>query len=142
MKYLNLFLLAGLISCSVKTHLTIQKVVIYKHFRRAGSTAEVSSTFYYKYVDEIDTNKHPISELINKTKFADILNRAKASKHYPRKIGGIALGGEFYDHTNKHYFIICSPQYVVDMSSKINYAIENTDDQKFIQNTITQFEKN
>lgn len=71
----------------------------------------------------VDTTN--INSAISPTDWNLILNAAKKSKHRQTKVGGIAFAGEMVMDDKVHYYILASPNLIVDLTSRINYRIND-----------------
>jgi hypothetical protein len=107
-----------------KTQNTIEKLVVYKSFRRAGTTAAVSGMFKEPAKHSIDTANVNVGTDIFLNEFSVILNKSKRNKHLQQKIAGIEIAGEFWlNQSDKHFFIICFPDLLIDFTDKREYRI-------------------
>jgi hypothetical protein len=107
-----------------KAQNTIEKLVVYKSFWRGGTTAAVSGMFKEPAKYSIDTTNVNIGTDIFLNEFGVILNKAKRNKHFQQKIAGIEIAGEFWlNQSDKHFFIICLPNLLIDITSKREYRI-------------------
>jgi hypothetical protein len=107
-----------------KAQNTIEKLVVYKSFWRGGTTTMVSSMFKESHRYSIDTTNINIGTNMFLNEFGIILSKSKQNKHYQQKIAGIEIAGEFWlNQSDKHFFIICLPNLLIDITSKKEYRI-------------------
>jgi hypothetical protein len=107
-----------------KAQNTIEKLVVYKSFWRGGTTARVSSMFKEPAKNSIDTTNINIGVDIFLNEFGIILSKSKQKKHFQQKIAGIEIAGEFwYNQSEKHFFIICLPNLLIDITNRKEYRI-------------------
>lgn len=120
-------LLCILISCMpIKAQNEVEKLVVYKSFWRGGSTARVFLLFKEPVKYSIDTTNINIGPNMFLSEFNSILSETKARKrkHFQQKIAGISIAGEFwFNQSTKHYFIICLPELLIDITDKKEYVI-------------------
>jgi hypothetical protein len=103
---------------------TIEKLVVYRSFWRGGTTTMVSSIFKEPVKYSIDTTNVNIGTNIFLNEFGIILSKSKQKKHYQQKISGIDVAGEFWlNQSDKHFFIICLPNLLIDITNKKEYKI-------------------
>lgn len=117
-------LLCMFIFIPTKAQNTIEKLVVYKSFWRGGTTARVSSMFKEPAKNSIDTTNINIGVDIFLNEFGIILSKSKQKKHFQQKIAGIEIAGEFwYNQSEKHFFIICLPNLLIDITNRKEYRI-------------------
>jgi len=108
---------------STKAQNTIEQLVIYKSFWHGGTTAMISSMFKDPIKYSIDTTNINIVKNMFLNEFNKILSETKSKKQYQQKITGINIAGEFWINSKCHFFIICEPNLLIDITNKKKYKI-------------------
>lgn len=122
---MNFLLIMCLFCCSSKEPIDIDKILIYKDFYKAGTTALLINVFYNPIAYKVDT------AYINVKKedvdaFEFILNSADVKKHWQMKVN-VDLALIVTLQGKEHFFIISeSSGIIVDLTAKLNYRL-NTD---------------
>lgn len=117
-------LLCMFIFISTEAQNPIEKLVVYKSFWRGGTTTTISSMFNDPKKYSIDTTNINIGEDMFLNEFGVILSKSKQKKHWQQKIAGIKVAGEFwFNQSDKHFFIICLPNLLIDITNKREYRI-------------------
>lgn len=120
-------LLCIFIFTPIKSQNTIKKIVVYKSFWRGGTSTMVSNMFIEPKRYSINTTNINIETDKFLTEFGAILSRSKQKKYRQQKIAEIEVAGEFWlNQSDKHFFIICLPNLLIDITDKKEYKI--TDD--------------
>jgi hypothetical protein len=117
-------LMCMIIFIPTKAQNTIEKLVVYKSFWRGGTTTMVSSMFKEPTLHSIDTTNINIGANMFLNQFGMILSKSKQKKHFQQKIAGIEIAGEFWlNKSDKHFFIICLPNLLIDITNRKEYRI-------------------
>jgi hypothetical protein len=107
-----------------KAQNTVEKLVVYKSFWRGGTTAKISSMFKEPEKNSIDTTNINIGVDMFLNEFGIILTKSIQKKHSQQKIAGIEIAGEFWlNQSDKHFFIICLPNLLIDITNKKEYRV-------------------
>lgn len=127
MNYLLIFLM--FFCCtkeSIKEKIVIDKIVVYKDFYKAGTTALLRNVFDSPLAYEVDTAFINVNTE-NITIFEYVLNNAGIRKHKQMKINvDLALIVTIQDE--EHYLIISqSGNVIIDLTTNLNYRL-NTDE--------------
>jgi hypothetical protein len=132
---MKLLLYITLISLKLTTGFgqTTQKLIIYKHFVPAGTTMMLVAAFNNpsNYNLGIDTTNINSSPIISIQEWNGLLNRARVKKHHQMKIGGVDWAGEMYFQKEKHFFVMCYPYVIMDLTSRMNYWLAEGDKHAF-----------
>lgn len=108
----------------MKSQHKIGKIVVYKSFWKGGTTAMISAMFKDPLAHSVDTTNINIGTNLFLNEFESILLKSKQVKHRQQKISGISVAGEFwYNQSDKHFFIICLPDLLIDISTRKEYRI-------------------
>lgn len=112
----------------------IEKIVVYKDFYKAGTTALLRNVFKDPLSYEVDTLFVNVKgEDVNN--FEIILNSANVKKHKQMKIN-VDLALLVTIQSKEHYFIISeSSNMIIDLTDNLNYQL-NTED---LQNKSKEF---
>lgn len=132
-----LFILCMFISIPAKAQNEVERIVVYKRFCRGATTIGALHMFKHPQMPIVDTTN--INTGANKflNEFGMILSQSKRKKHYQQKITGIDVAGEFwFNQSDKHFFIICLPNLLIDITDKKEYRINDDFLLKQIQNWI------
>lgn len=135
-------LLCILISTPVKAQNEVEKITVYQKFCKGGTTTSVLYMFEHPQIPIVDTTNinTGTSKFIHE--FDMILSQSKRKKHYQQKIIGIDVAGEFWvNQSDKHFFIICLPNLLIDMTDKKEYRINDDILLKQIRNWIDKIKK-
>ncbi|PSR55288.1 hypothetical protein AHMF7605_18150 [Adhaeribacter arboris] len=118
----------------------VEKLKIYKHFFKGGSTMRLVNAFKYpaSHAGIVDTTNINLNSLIPIQDWNDILYSAKKSKHHQMKIGGIVFAGEMKMANKVHYFIVARPDLIVDLTDRMNYRMDNKS-KNLLGNSITRW---
>ncbi len=112
------------ISISTKAQNSIEKLVVYKSFWRGGTTTIISNIFKTPEKYSIDTTNINIVTDMFLNEFGSILCKSKQKKHFQQKIAEIEVAGEFWlNQSDKHFFTICMPNLLIDITNKKEYII-------------------
>lgn len=117
---------------AIKSQNEINKLVVYKSFWKGGTTTMISNIFKNPIANSVDTTNLNIGTNMFLNEFEAILHKSKQKKHHQQKIAGINIAGEFWlNQSDKHFFIICSPNILIDITNKKEFVI--TDKQLLAQ---------
>jgi hypothetical protein len=135
MKYL--LILCLYLYCSIlpiNEKITIEKIVVYKDFYKAGTTALLKNVFKDPSSYQVDTVFVDVKdEDINNFEF--ILDNADVKNHKQMKIN-VDLALLVTIQNKEHYFIISeSSNLIIDFTDNVNYIL-NTDE---LQNKAKEF---
>lgn len=110
----------------IKEKIVIDKIVVYKDFYKAGTTALLRNVFDSPLAYEVDTAFINVNTE-NITIFEYVLNNAGIRKHKQMKINvDLALIVTIQDE--EHYLIISqSGNVIIDLTTNLNYRL-NTDE--------------
>ena len=138
MKFLLLiFFLSCFIIEPVASQVKIYDVLVFKNFYKAGSTALLRHVFidplkYYVDTTKIKVEKHDVENL------ESLLNNAKVKKHVQMKIV-VELAIVINIQKKDHYFIISSPDLIIDLVSKKNYVLRDDKQKKQLNDFIEKY---
>ena len=99
MVFSYLMLLLGCKNLS-KIH-KVDNIIIYKEFPENGTTNYISFAFKYPQKSKVNTSVND-TVVIQPETLENLLNNAKARKHFQQKLGGVTFAGEFYEQSKKH----------------------------------------
>ncbi len=123
MNYLLIFCL--FFCCSkepIKEEIMIEKIVVYKDFYKAGTTALLRNVFKDPLSYEVDTVFVNVKDE-DITEFEIILNSAGVKKHKQMKIN-IDLALLVTIQSKVHFFVIsASSNLIIDLTDNINYQL-------------------
>ena len=128
MKTLKIALVFLLPTMFVNAQLKIDELRFYKEFNGFGSTNGILAAFREKMEKNHDSLFIMDSTIVKKAEFEAILNTSRRWPHFQMKIKEM-VAGEFVSKNEKHYFVICSPDFIVYMTDKKNYTVKNKQDQ-------------
>jgi hypothetical protein len=132
---MKLLLYTILISLKLTTVLgqTTQKLVVYKKFAHAGTTMMLVGAFNKpsSYNLGIDTTNINTSPIISTQEWNGLLARSRVKKHHQMKIGGVDWAGEMYLQKERHFFIMCYPYVIMDLTARKNYWLAEGDKHVF-----------
>lgn len=117
-----IFIYAFMLFASMNAQNAVEKLVVYKKFYRAGTTARISSAFEHPVECLVDTTNIN-SQNVFLNEFNLILSKSKSRKHYQHKMSDISMAGVFLLDSVAHHFIICFPNMLVDLTEKKEYKI-------------------
>ncbi|MGY2134283.1 hypothetical protein ACW9KT_18770 [Hymenobacter sp. HD11105] len=105
-----------------------QKLIIYKKFVPAGTTMRLLGAFRQpsQGVDTTNTNR---ARLISLQEWDGLLARARVRKHRQMKISGVEWAGEMLVQQQRHFFLVCSPNLIIDLTARVNYWLAAPDHQ-------------
>lgn len=144
MKYILILLIYVCItSIHHKDNLMVEKIVSYRSFYKAGTTALLKNVFEFPLRYNIDTAFKYVKDK-DIDDFEYILNNAKVCKHKQMKIN-VDLALIVTILNKEHYFIISESSYIiVDLTTNLNYKLNTIELQekskKFVQNVINIYE--
>ncbi len=122
MVFSYLMLLLGCKNLS-KIH-KVDNIIIYKEFPENGTTNYISFAFKYPQKSKVNTSVND-TVVIQPETLENLLNNAKARKHFQQKLGGVTFAGEFYEQSKKHYFVYFkSVNLIIDFTDRINYFLK------------------
>ena len=122
-----MFLLMALLKLTSSLGQSFSKLVVYKRFHRAGTTIGLLSSFGKNSTDGVDTVNINYPVIIDTYEWNGLLVRAKKKKHHQMKIGGVNWAGEMSHGKQKHYFVLCYPYVIIDLTARINYWLAEAD---------------
>ena len=112
------------ISIPMSSQSKIEKLVVYKKFCRGETTTGILYMFKHAPIPIIDTTNVNTETDMFLNEFSIILTKSKQSKHFQQKIAGIEIAGEFwFNQLDKHFFIICLPNLLIDITNRKEYRI-------------------
>lgn len=135
MNYLLLFCM--FFSCTkepIKEEITIEKIIVYEDFYKAGTTALLKNVFKDPLSYEVDTVFINVKDE-DVSDFEFILNNADVKKHKQMKLN-VDLALLVNIQGREHYFVISrSNDVIIDLTDNLNYRL-NTDE---LQKKATEF---
>lgn len=135
MNYLLLFCM--FFSCTkepIKEEITIEKIIVYEDFYKAGTTALLKNVFKDPLSYEVDTVFINVKDE-DVSDFEFILNNADVKKHKQMKLN-VDLALLVKIQGREHYFVISrSNDVIIDLTDNLNYRL-NTDE---LQKKATEF---
>ena len=134
-------LLFCLLSCCMKepvvSQVKLNDVLIFKEFYKAGSTALLTNVFIDPMKYNVDTTKITV-EKQDVANFETLLNNAKVKKHVQMKIN-VELALVIEIDKKDHYFIISTPELIIDLVSKQNYVLKENQQKKQLTEFIEKY---
>ena len=119
-----IFIYVFMLFTSMNAQNAVDKLVVYKKFYKAGTTARILSAFEHPVECLVDTaNINSQNAFLNE--FSLILSNTERRKHFHRKMGSIIAAGEFRLDLVDHYFIVCFPNLIIDLTDKKEYKIKD-----------------
>jgi hypothetical protein len=107
-----------------KAQNTIGKLVVYKKFCKGETTIGILYMFNHPKMPFVDTTNINTTTNMFLNEFGLILSKTKQNKHFQQKITGIDIAGEFWlNQSDKHFFIICLPNRLIDITNRKEYKI-------------------
>lgn len=102
---------------------TDKDIKMYKSFLKAGTTMGLLAAFLHpeKWKSVVDTT---LAENISKettNHIIELFNSKDVRKHHQQKIGGVLFGGEVMYGGQKHYFIFCEGNILIDLTARLTY---------------------
>ncbi len=128
MKIFKISLVFLLPTLFTNAQIQVDELRLYKEFNGGGSTNGILIEFEKKMKNQDDSLYISDASIVKNSEFEAILKAAKRWPHFQMKIKE-ELAGVFVSNKVKHYFVICSPDWIVDMTDKKNYTIKNKQDQ-------------
>jgi hypothetical protein len=138
MKYLLIFyLLSCCMKEPLKSQINLNNILVFKEFYKAGSTALLTNVFNDPAKYNIDSAKITVEKQDVKD-FETLLNNAKVKKHVQMKINvELALVAKI--DKEDHYFIISTPELIIDLVSKQNYILKEDKQKKQVLEFIEKY---
>ena len=121
------FLLMALLKLTSSLGQSFSELVVYKRFHRAGTTIGLLNSFGKNSTGGVDTANINYPVIIDIYAWNGLLVRAKQKKHHQMKIGGVNWAGEMSYGEQKHYFVLCYPYVIIDLTARINYWLAEAD---------------
>ncbi len=130
-----------LLSCCMKepleSQVNLNDILVFKEFYKAGSTALLTNVFNDPTKYNIDTAKITVEKQDVKD-FETLLNNAKVKKHVQMKIN-VELALVVKIDEEDHYFIISTPELIIDLVSKRNYVLKEDSQKKLVSEFIEKY---
>lgn len=130
-----------LLSCCmkepVKSQVKLNDVLVFKEFYKAGSTTLLTNVFIDPMKYNVDTAKITV-EKQDIENFETLLNNAKIKKHVQMKIN-VELALVIEIDKKDHYFIISTPELIIDLVSKQNYVLKEDKQKKQLTEFIEKY---
>ena len=130
-----------LLSCCMKepvvSQVKLNDVLVFKEFYKAGSTALLTNVFIDPMKYNVDTAKTTV-EKQDVANFETLLNNAKVKKHVQMKIN-VELALVIEIDKIDHYFIISTPELIIDLVSKQNYVLKENQQKKQLTEFIEKY---
>ena len=117
-----LFLLIA-IFVSVNAQNEVERLIVYKSFIRAGTTANVMGAFNNPVERFVDTTNINVGENMFLSEFNKILSETRSRKHFQQKLPEISIAGEFWISSRRHFFIFFESGLLIDMTDRKEYRI-------------------
>jgi hypothetical protein len=130
-----------LLSCCmkepIKSQVKLNHILVFKEFYKAGSTALLTNVFIDPMRYNVDTAKIAV-EKQDAGNFETLLNNAKVKKHVQMKIN-VELALVIEIDKKVHYFIISTPELIIDLVSKQNYVLNEDEHKKHLMEFIEKY---
>ena len=119
----------------------VEKLIVYKSFWVAGTTVSICNMFKNPTEYKIDTSNINTKDDSFIEEFSEIIAKSKRRKHSQQKLT-IDLAGEFWiNKSDRHFFIVCLPDLIIDMSKRTEYRLTDKIQIKHLQYWVENIQK-
>ncbi|MCE4564657.1 hypothetical protein INQ51_10080 [Maribellus sp. CM-23] len=121
----------------LESQVNLNDILVFKEFYKAGSTALLTNVFNDPMKHNNDTAKITVEKQDVKN-FETLLNSAKVKKHVQMKIN-VELALVVKIDKKDHYFIISTPELIIDLVSNQNYVLKEDSHKKLLSEFIEKY---
>lgn len=138
---MKIIIIFCLLMCCLKepilSQVKVNDILVYHDFYKGGSTALLTHVFISPMKYHVDTAKITVQKQDVEI-LENLLNNAKVKKHIQMKIN-VELALVIKIEKEDHYFIISTPELIIDLVSKQNYILMKDNQKKQMKEFIEKY---